>query len=143
MSGDDHWTGGREIPMRGSAMSNATMTATILIAEDDLTVRELLSLALEANGHETVGVGNVHDALACIASRQVDLLLLDIGLGTANGLDLLALLRSRPESRHLPVILLTGRADRRTVLHCAQLGVEGYVVKHQFSRKDLMARIED
>jgi HD-like signal output (HDOD) protein/CheY-like chemotaxis protein len=123
-------------------MSNATITATILIAEDDSMVRELLSMALEANGYEAVTVSNVHDALACISTRQIDLLLLDIGLGAESGLDLLSSLRLVPQGKNLPVILLTGRADRQTVLHCAHMGVQSYMVKHQFSRKELLARID-
>lgn len=122
-------------------MANATMAATVMVVEDDAAVRELLVLALEANAFETAAAGNIRDALAFLRSRRVDLLLLDLGLGAETGIDLLKVIRQMPEYEKLPVILLTGRADRNTVLEIAQLGVQGYVLKHQFSRKDLIERI--
>jgi HD-like signal output (HDOD) protein/DNA-binding response OmpR family regulator len=122
-------------------MGNATMAATIMVVEDEVAVRELLVLALEANAFHTVAAGNIADALASLQSGHVDLLLLDLGLGTESGIDLLKAIRQMSEYEKLPVILLTGRADRNTVLATAHFGVQGYVLKHQFSRKDLIARI--
>jgi len=122
-------------------MGNATIAATIMVVEDEAAVRELLVLALEANAFETVAAGNATDALAHLQSKHVDLLLLDLRLGTDSGIELLKVVRQMSEYEKLPVILLTGCADRNTVLAIAQLGVQGYVLKHQFSRKDLIARI--
>jgi HD-like signal output (HDOD) protein/DNA-binding response OmpR family regulator len=122
-------------------MGNATIAATIMVVEDDVAVRELLVLALEANAFEAVAAGNTADALAHLQSRHVDLLLLDLRLGTESGIDLLKVIRQMSEYEKLPVILLTGCADRNIVLEIAHLGVQGYVLKHQFSRKDLIARI--
>jgi HD-like signal output (HDOD) protein/CheY-like chemotaxis protein len=118
-----------------------TTPATIMVAEDDVTVRELMNLALEINGFNAVAVANTKEAVACFESRRVDLLLLDLGLGSESGIDLLKAVRLLPTGKDVPVILLTGRSDRDTVLQIAQLGVQGYVLKHQVSRKDLMARI--
>src|SRR5580704_16194785 len=122
-------------------MGNATIAATIMVVEDEAAVRELLVLALEANAFDTVAAGNATDALAHLQSKHVDLLLLDLRLDTESGIELLKVIRQMPEYEKLPVILLTGCADRNTVLAIAQLGVQGYVLKHQFSRKDLIARI--
>src|SRR5580658_4994876 len=124
-------------------MTSATTTApTILVAEDDVAVRELLMLALEANGYNAIGVANPRDALKSLEAAEVDLLLLDLGLGCENGGDLLNALRQRPEARSLPVIVLTGRTDRDTVNQIVKMGVEGYLLKRQISRHDLMARIQ-
>src|SRR5580704_13380078 len=122
-------------------MGNATIAATIMVVEDDVPVRELLVLALEANAFDAVAAGNTADALSHLQSRHVDLLLLDLRLGTESGIDLLKAIRQMSEYEKLPVILLTGCADRNIVLEIAHLGVQGYVLKHQFSRKDLIARI--
>jgi DNA-binding response OmpR family regulator len=122
-------------------MNNATMTATIMIVEDEAAVRELLVLSLEAQEFETVAAANLTDALARLESTEVDLLLLDLRLGAESGIDLLKAVRRFPKYEKLPVILLTGCADRNVVLQVAQLGVQGYLLKHQFSRKELTARI--
>ena len=122
-------------------MVTATTTATILVAEDDAAVRELLMLALEASGFNAIGVANTHDALQSLETTAIDLLLLDIGLGSENGADLLTAMRQRPEASSMPVIVLTGRADRETVNEILKMGVEGYVLKRQISRHDLMTRI--
>jgi DNA-binding response OmpR family regulator len=123
-------------------MANATATATIMIVEDEPAVRELLVLSLEAHDFDTVAAGTVSEALTSLESRQVDLLLLDLRLNGESGLDLLKAIRKMPLYEKLPVILLTGVSDRNIVLQVAQLGVQGYLLKHQFSRKELSARID-
>jgi CheY-like chemotaxis protein len=119
----------------------ATKVGTIMIVEDDAAVRELLVLSLESHDFETVAAGNTADAITRLESTQVDLLLLDLRLGDENGIDLLKAVRRLPRYERLPVILLTGCADRNVVMQVAQLGVQGYLLKHQFSRKELVARI--
>jgi DNA-binding response OmpR family regulator len=118
-----------------------TKTATIMIVEDDAAVRELLVLSLEAHDFETVSAGSVADALARLNARHVDLLLLDLHLGDENGIELLKAIRCVTRYEKLPVILLTGCADRNVVMQVAQIGVQGYLLKHQFSRKELVGRI--
>ncbi len=62
-------------------------------------------------------------------------------LGSENGIDLLKAIRRMPKYETLPVILLTGCTNKTTVLEIARLGVQGYVLKSQFSRDDLVTRI--
>src|ERR1700691_2909123 len=115
------------------AMSTATTTATIMVVEDEVPLRELLVLALEANEFDVIAAGSCSQTLACLQSRHVDLLLLDLRLGTESGIELLKSIRGIPRYEKLPVILLTGLASREIVLEAAHLGVQGYVLKHQFS----------
>jgi putative nucleotidyltransferase with HDIG domain len=123
-------------------MNTTTAAATIMVVDDETAVRELLVLALEANEFETIAAGNCADALTGLQSRHVDLLLLDLKLGQENGIELLKAVRRLPGYEKLPIILLTGCASREIVLEAAQLKVQGYILKHQFSRKDLTARID-
>lgn len=122
-------------------MKTSTTAPTILVVEDDVAMRELLILALESSAFNTLAAGNSNDAQTFLRSRHVDLLLLDLRLGTENGIDLLKVIRQMDGYEELPIILLTGCADRNIVLEIAQLGVQGYVLKHQFSRKVLIDRI--
>ena len=122
-------------------MNSATTTATILVAEDDVALRELLVLALETNGFDAIAVGTTKDALTCLQLGHIDLLLLDLRLGSDNGMDILKSVRRMPKNQTLPVILLTACADRNTVQEIAHWRVQGYLLKHQFSRNELIARI--
>jgi HD-like signal output (HDOD) protein/DNA-binding NarL/FixJ family response regulator len=118
-----------------------TTRPTIMIAEDEVALRELLSVALRANGYDTVAAGNSKVALALLKCKRVDVLLLDLRLGSESGIDLLRLARRLPNGIKLPVILLTGCNDRRAVLQAAHLGVQGCLLKSQFSVTELVARI--
>lgn len=113
-----------------------------MIVEDELAMRELLVMALDARGFDVVATGSAHEALAILKSQPVDLLLSDLRLGEESAIDLLKELRKLPNGRRLPVILLTGYSDRNAVLAVAQLGVQGYLLKSQLSRNDLVNRIE-
>lgn len=117
------------------------MRATVMVAEDEAALRELLVLALRAHGFDTMAVGNSRDALAYLHAMKIDLILLDLGLGNENGIDLIKTLRGLEKARQIPVIPLTGRGDRNVVLEIAQLGIKEYVLKSQFSMNDLMVRI--
>jgi putative nucleotidyltransferase with HDIG domain len=117
------------------------MHATILIAEDEAALRELLGLGLRSHGFDTLPASNIKEALRCLQSHRVDLVLLDLGLGRENGIDLLRLIRRLPGGEKIPVVLLTGCKDRATVLLAAHFGAHGYVLKSQFSLDGLIARI--
>ena len=123
-------------------MGTATQTATILVVEDEPAVRELLAMALEAHTYEAVLASNCAEAIDCLRTGHADLMLLDLKLGDENGVDLLKTVRTMPGCESLPVILLTGCEIRSVVLELAHLGIDSYLLKRQFSRKDLAARID-
>ncbi|HVT88557.1 MAG TPA: HDOD domain-containing protein [Tepidisphaeraceae bacterium] len=113
----------------------------IMVAEDESALRELLVLVLQHAGFNAFPVTNRREACACLADHKIDLILLDIGLGDESGIDLLKEVRTRPDGSELPILLLTGHADRRTVMTLAQLGVQEYVLKSHFHFDDLLSRI--
>ena len=114
---------------------------TILVAEDDRAFRELLLMALEGLGFDAVAAGNAQEMLRVLASRSVDLLLLDLRLGNANGLDILKETRDHSCFSKPPVLLLTACSDQNSVLQAAKLGVNGYILKRELNHADLVARI--
>lgn len=121
--------------------SNSTMPATIMVAEDDVALRELLIFALETSGFKTVPAGNVISALTLLKVHRLDMILLDLRLGYENGLDILKAVRQMPQYEKLPIILLTACASLDTVRAIAKVGVQGYFLKHQLSRSELIDRI--
>jgi CheY-like chemotaxis protein len=82
----------------------------ILIVEDDPDIAELVRHYLVRAGHETVIVGSGLDALPRIRDERPDLLVLDLMLPGLHGLEVCRLIRTREETRDLPIIMLTARA---------------------------------
>jgi len=109
----------------------------ILVVDDDERIRALVERALREAGFETRTAGDGRDALAIAWERQVDLIVLDIGLPTVGGLDVLHRVRADSE---VPVILLTGRTGETDRVVGLELGADDYVVK-PFSPRELVARV--
>ncbi|WP_316743723.1 response regulator transcription factor [Streptomyces sp. MK7] len=108
----------------------------ILLAEDDDGVAAALVEVLYDHDHDTRRVRHGKDVLTY--HRSADLLLLDLGLPDADGLDVLRELRA---VSHLPVVVLTARGDERSVVRGLRLGADDYVVK-PVRLTELLARIE-
>jgi two-component system, OmpR family, phosphate regulon response regulator PhoB len=109
----------------------------ILVVDDDERIRTVVERALREAGFETRTAGDGREALAIAWERQVDLVVLDIGLPTVGGLDVLHRLRADSE---IPVILLTGRNGETDRVVGLELGADDYVVK-PFSPRELVARV--
>jgi len=109
----------------------------VLVVDDDERIRALVERSLREAGFETRTAGDGRDALAIAWERQVDLIVLDIGLPTVGGLDVLHRIRADSE---VPVILLTGRNGETDRVVGLELGADDYVVK-PFSPRELVARV--
>jgi two-component system, OmpR family, phosphate regulon response regulator PhoB len=110
---------------------------TILVVDDDPDVRNVVARALGADGFNVQTVADGAAAREALASSPPDLVVLDLGLASEDGLDILALLRRTTD---LPVILLTGRGDEQDRILGLKLGADDYLVK-PFSSGELAARI--
>ena len=117
------------------------MAQKILIVDDEGALRELLSLALTREGFETLKAESAVAAIKHLSAATIDLVILDLRLGNGSGLEVLTVMRAKPQWSSLPVIMLTGTADSKAVAAAMKLGVQGYVLKSQFSIKDLIKRI--
>lgn len=112
---------------------------TILVIEDDAAIRRGVVAALGFAGFATLEAGDGATARHLSEQATCDLVLLDLVLPGADGLDLLAnIRRHRPT---LPVIVLTARGDERDRIKGLDLGADDYVVK-PFSVKELLARVQ-
>lgn len=111
----------------------------ILVVDDDPEIRQLLRTYLERNGFRVTGVGDGHAMWMALERSQVDLLVLDIMLPGADGLDLCRTLRARSK---LPVIMLTARGDEMDRVLGLEMGADDYLAK-PFSPRELLARIKN
>lgn len=111
---------------------------TVLIAEDDRDVRELLTHHLEREGFAVVGVGDGHAALR-YSRGAADLLVLDVALPGVDGYDVVRTLRR--EERSIPIVVITGRCDEIDRVIGFELGADDYIAK-PFSPREVVARVK-
>jgi two-component system response regulator RegX3 len=110
---------------------------TILVVEDEESIAEPLTTALEREGFVTVTAPTVAEALEAFRTKGPDLVLLDVMLPDGDGRDVLRQIRS---SSRIPVIMLTARGEEMDRIIGLELGADDYVAK-PFSAAELVARI--
>ncbi len=111
---------------------------TILIADDDANICELVRLYLEKEGFETVVCFNGERALEIFRGGGIDLAILDIMMPKADGVTVCREIRK--ESK-MPIIMLTAKGETFDKVLCLELGADDYVVK-PFEGKELVARVK-
>ncbi len=109
----------------------------ILIVEDDQTISKFVSTMLSSNGYDSVCAGTGKEALSLAASHVPDLVLLDLGLPDADGIEVLQALRQWSAT---PVIVVSARGRERDKVEALDLGADDYITK-PFGNSELMARI--
>jgi DNA-binding response OmpR family regulator len=113
----------------------------VLVVEDETDIAGLIKHALERGGDAEVDVVGTGDAaLRAVTDRIPDLVILDLNLPVLSGIEVCRILRGRPATSRVPIIMLTARtseADRVTGL---DLGADDYVTK-PFSLRELAARV--
>jgi len=110
---------------------------TIVVAEDDSAIRDLLAHHLEREGFSVVAVGDGHAALRG-ARHAADLVILDVGLPGVDGFDVVRTLRR--EERAVPIVMLTARIDEIDRVVGFELGADDYICK-PFSPREVVARV--
>ena len=112
----------------------------ILIAEDSSTVRRLVAARLAADGYEVLEAADGAEALALARSDRPDLLILDKVMPKLDGFEVVRALREDPQTRTVPIVMLTERTNEEDVLGGLDLGVDEYIPK-PFSPHELSARV--
>jgi DNA-binding response OmpR family regulator len=112
----------------------------IVIAEDSSTIRRLVAARLAADGYEVLEASDGEEALAAVRAEHPDLLVLDKVMPKLDGFEVVRELRADPETRSVPIIMLTERTTEQDVLGGLDLGVEEYMPK-PFSPHELSARV--
>lgn len=116
------------------------MPKRILIVDDEPAIRDMVAFALRKAGYEPAHAGDAREALAAIADRVPDLILLDWMLPSTSGLELARRWRRDDLTREVPIIMLTARGEEDDRVGGLEAGVDDYVVK-PFSARELLARI--
>ncbi|MEN5169371.1 response regulator transcription factor [Brevundimonas pondensis] len=115
----------------------AIMQRTVLVVDDDPHIRDLLTFALGKAGLATREAGDGEAALAAIAERVPDLVILDINMPRMDGIEVCRRIRAQGQ---LPVLFLSSRDDEIDRILGIELGADDYVVK-PFSPREVVARV--
>ena len=116
------------------------MTPLILIAEDEPAQLELLRYNLEASDFKTIAATDGASALLLAEEASPDLMVLDWMLPGLSGIEVCRRIRARPQSKSMPVIMLTARGEESDRIRGLETGADDYLVK-PFSQAELIARI--
>lgn len=113
------------------------MPLTILVADDDPHIRDVVDFALRKNGHATLMARDGKEALALFRGYGPDLVVLDVGMPEADGLDVCRIIR---QTSNVPIIFLSARDEEIDRVLGLEIGGDDYMVK-PFSPRELVARI--
>lgn len=112
----------------------------VLLVEDEPAQRAVLSYNLEAEGFAVQTADNGEDAMLLIAESAPDLILLDWMMPHVSGIEVCRRLRARPETRGIPIIMLSARSEEMDKVRGLETGADDYVIK-PYSVAELMARL--
>ncbi len=120
-------------------MSNADQPH-VLIVEDEAPQREVLGYNLEAEGFRTTKAEDGEEALLMVEEETPDVIVLDWMLPNVSGIEVCRRLKTRPETRNVPIIMLSARSEEVDKVRGLETGADDYVVK-PYSVSELMARV--
>jgi len=114
-----------------------TTAGNILVIDDEIQIRRLLEITLNANNYKVIEASTGKEGLTLAASQQPGLIILDLGLPDANGIEVLKKLR---EWYHKPILILSVRNSEEDIVKALDNGANDYLTK-PFRTGELLARI--
>ncbi|MFD2739221.1 phosphate regulon transcriptional regulator PhoB [Sulfitobacter aestuarii] len=112
----------------------------VLLVEDEPAQREVLAYNLEAEGYAVRRAENGEEALLMISENAPDLVILDWMMPLMSGIEVCRQLKTRDETRAIPVIMLSARSEEVDTVRGLETGADDYVIK-PYSLRELMARV--
>lgn len=116
---------------------------SVLVIDDTPDCREPVARLLRYTGHPTATAASGPEALAYLAAHRPDVILLDLMMPEMDGVSFLRILRSNPQWRDLPVIILSALSEGVLIDEARQLGVQQTLLKSRFSADQLLACVDE
>ena len=113
----------------------------ILVVEDELPQRTVLSYNLKARGFRVLETDNGKDAILLVQENMPDVVILDWMLPQTSGIEVCRQLKKTPNTKKIPIIMLSARSEENDLVRGLEIGADDYVIK-PFSVAELMARIK-
>jgi DNA-binding response OmpR family regulator len=115
-------------------------SARVLVVDDDPVIQKLLKVNFEMEGYEVLSAGDGAEGLDQARSGSPQVIILDVMMPKMNGLEVLAALKADAVTEHIPVILLSAKAQAGDVQAGLDKGADAYVTK-PFDPLDLLERV--
>ena len=131
----------KEIQKFMSSFSFDSLKKNILIVDDDLDYMHMIREWLKST-YKVSMVNSGTQAITWLAKNKVDLVLLDYEMPVTSGPQVLEMLRSEPEMKDIPVMFLTGKSDRDSIMKVLDLKPTGYLLK-SIKRDELYQKLKD
>ncbi len=112
----------------------------VLLVEDEPAQREVLAYNLEAEGYAVSRAENGEEAMQLVTENPPDLVILDWMMPLLSGIEVCRQLKTRPDTKAIPVIMLSARSEEVDAVRGLETGADDYVVK-PYSLRELMARV--
>lgn len=113
---------------------------TVLLVEDEPAQREVLGYNLEADGFRVLTASNGEEALLMVSEMAPDIIVLDWMMPNVSGIEVCRQLKTRSETRNIPIIMLSARSEEVDRVRGLETGADDYVIK-PYSLVELMARV--
>jgi len=132
---------GRILALAGSGLCSGAVAdrAKILVVDDSRTQLDWLVQVLEREGYEVRTAGDGKDAIRKVLSEPPDLVLLDMILPDMDGLEVLRIVKARPEDQFIPVIILSVKSDLDSKVTGLRIGADDFLAK-PFAEAEILAR---
>ncbi len=129
------------MPVSASNSPDSAPEATILVVEDDADIRQVIELMLKSAGYHTWAAGGGAEALALVAERHFDLILLDIIMPGMDGYEVARRIQAAPSTRDIPIIMVSARNEVLDQVLGLELGADDYICK-PIEPRLLLARVK-
>jgi DNA-binding response OmpR family regulator len=116
-------------------------TYTILVVEDEANMARLLEFQLRKAGYQVIQARDGQDGLQVAREKPVDLILTDIMMPLMDGYELCRAVKKSPELWHIPVLMLSAKVDRASIIHGYAVGAARYLTK-PLKREELYKGID-
>ena len=116
-------------PKAKTAQSLSEFDATVLLIDDDAMIRLLATEALQDAGYKVVAAANAETGLELFESVRADLVLLDLVMPGISGFEACARIRKHRLGQHLPIIVMTGLDDRKSIVEAYEAGATDFLTK--------------
>jgi len=112
----------------------------VLVIDDEAPFREAVAFALEGEGYKVIQADSAAEGINLARTQKPDLILSDVVMESVDGYETLVSLRQDPRTVEIPIILMTGRANKEGLVHAIELGADDYLSK-PFSMPELLEAV--
>ena len=105
------------------------MGKTVLVVDDSTSMRQMIAFTLKGAGFSVVEGGNGQEGLQKLDGQKVDLVISDLNMPVMNGMDMIRQIRTRPQYKFTPILMLTTESQESKKAEGKAAGATGWIVK--------------